>query len=112
LNTAQSARAELAELLLDGRRKRNQPVPPSQLGSALGQNTHERSEICNDYRLLIAAATLFDGFAEIKIKIRFPEGMLRARGDAIDRIEILTPSRGTTHGDAKTAGCYLGKGPL
>src|SRR5262249_39340704 len=31
--------------------------------------------MCNDYRLLTASSTLFDGFSEIKIQIRFSEGM-------------------------------------
>jgi hypothetical protein len=30
--------------------------------------------MCNDYRLLTGAATLFADFSELKIKIRFPEG--------------------------------------
>jgi hypothetical protein len=30
--------------------------------------------MCNDYRLLTASATLFDGFSEIKIPIHFSEG--------------------------------------
>jgi putative SOS response-associated peptidase YedK len=30
--------------------------------------------MCNDYRLLTDAATLFEGFSEIRIKIRFSEG--------------------------------------
>jgi putative SOS response-associated peptidase YedK len=39
--------------------------------------------MCNDYRLLTASATLFDGFSEIKIPIRFSEGNpnLEARED-------------------------------
>jgi putative SOS response-associated peptidase YedK len=39
--------------------------------------------MCNDYRLLTASATLFDGFSEIKIPIRFSEGKpnLEARQD-------------------------------
>ena len=39
--------------------------------------------MCNDYRLLTASATLFDGFSEIKIPIRFSEGKpnLEARED-------------------------------
>jgi putative SOS response-associated peptidase YedK len=66
--------------LLDGRRKRNQPVQ-SQLGSS--QTTHGRSECCNDYRLLTDAATIFEDFSEVKIRIRFPEGKpnLEARED-------------------------------
>jgi putative SOS response-associated peptidase YedK len=39
--------------------------------------------MCNDYRLLTASTTLFDGFSEIKIPIRFSEGKpnLEARED-------------------------------
>jgi putative SOS response-associated peptidase YedK len=36
--------------------------------------TKARAQVCNDYRLLTASATLFDGFSEIKIPIRFSEG--------------------------------------
>ena len=31
--------------------------------------------MCNDYRLEVDAATLIDGFAELEIDIRFPEGL-------------------------------------
>jgi hypothetical protein len=31
--------------------------------------------MCNDYRLEIAGATIIDGFAELEIDIRFPEGL-------------------------------------
>jgi putative SOS response-associated peptidase YedK len=46
--------------------------------------------MCNDYRLLTASATLFDGFSEIKIPIRFSEGKpnLEARED----IKITDPA--------------------
>jgi hypothetical protein len=39
--------------------------------------------MCNDYRLLTNAATLFDDFSQLKIKILFPEGKpnLKARED-------------------------------
>jgi putative SOS response-associated peptidase YedK len=39
--------------------------------------------MCNDYRLLTDAASLFADFSEIKIKIRFSEGKpnLEARDD-------------------------------
>jgi putative SOS response-associated peptidase YedK len=39
--------------------------------------------MCNDYRLLTASSTLFDGFSEIKIPIRFSEGKpnIEARED-------------------------------
>jgi putative SOS response-associated peptidase YedK len=48
----------------------------------LGQNLR-KAQMCNDYRLLTNAATLFDGFSEIKIKIRFSEGKpnIEARED-------------------------------
>ena len=46
--------------------------------------------MCNDYRLLTASATLFDGFSEIRIPIRFSEGKpnLEARED----IKITDPA--------------------
>jgi putative SOS response-associated peptidase YedK len=31
--------------------------------------------VCNDYRLLVEAAALLEGFSELKISIRFPEGV-------------------------------------
>jgi putative SOS response-associated peptidase YedK len=39
--------------------------------------------MCNDYRLLTNAATLFEDFSELETKIRFPEGKpnLEARED-------------------------------
>ena len=39
--------------------------------------------MCNDYRLLTNVATLFDGFSETRIRIRFPEGApnIEARED-------------------------------
>jgi putative SOS response-associated peptidase YedK len=39
--------------------------------------------MCNDYRLLTNAATIFSDFSELKIRIRFPEGKpnLEARED-------------------------------
>lgn len=39
--------------------------------------------MCNDYRLRVEAAALFEDFADLKIKIRFPEGMpnIQARDD-------------------------------
>jgi putative SOS response-associated peptidase YedK len=39
--------------------------------------------MCNDYRLLTDAATIFTDFSELKITIRFPEGKpnLEARKD-------------------------------
>ena len=30
--------------------------------------------MCNDYRLLVDAASIVEGFADLKIKIRFSEG--------------------------------------
>ncbi len=39
--------------------------------------------MCNDYRLIVDAASIFEGFADLKIKIHFSEGTpnIRARDD-------------------------------
>ena len=54
--------------------------------------------MCNDYRLLTATATLFDGFSEIRIKIRFSEGQpnIEAREDIkiTDTAPIVRGDRG------------------
>jgi hypothetical protein len=101
LNTAQSARAELAELLLNGRRKRNRSNSAS---SEQRSNTHGQVRICNDYRLLTDAATIFEDFSLLKIKIRFPEGKpnIEAREDIkiTDAAPIVrTPIVRTIQGD-------------
>jgi putative SOS response-associated peptidase YedK len=59
--------------------------------------------MCNDYRLLTATATLFDGFAEIKIKIRFSEGKpnIEAREDI--KITDTAPIVRATEGESKAA---------
>jgi putative SOS response-associated peptidase YedK len=55
--------------------------------------------MCNDYRLLTASATLFDGFSEIKIPIRFSEGKpnLEAREDI--KITDTAPMVRTVEGE-------------
>jgi putative SOS response-associated peptidase YedK len=59
--------------------------------------------MCNDYRLLTATETLFDGFAEIKIKIRFPEGKpnIEAREDV--KITDTAPIVRANEGEPKAA---------
>jgi putative SOS response-associated peptidase YedK len=55
--------------------------------------------MCNDYRLLTASATLFDGFSEIKIPIRFSESKpnLEAREDI--KITDTAPMVRTVEGE-------------
>jgi putative SOS response-associated peptidase YedK len=58
--------------------------------------------MCNDYRLLIGAATLFEGFSETRIKIRFSEGKpnLEAREDIkiTDVAPIVRAAEGESEG--------------
>jgi hypothetical protein len=51
--------------------------------TALGSEVEENFSMCNDYRLLTAAAAIFEDFSQTKIKIRFSEGKpnLEARED-------------------------------
>jgi putative SOS response-associated peptidase YedK len=58
--------------------------------ASFARGAEECDPMCNDYRLLTASATLFDGFSEIKIPIRFLEGKpnLEARED----IKITDPA--------------------
>jgi len=47
--------------------------------------------MCNDYRLEVDAATLIDGFAELEIDIRFPEGLPNIAARADIRITDTAP---------------------
>ena len=58
--------------------------------------------MCNAYRLVMDAATLFDGFSQTRIKIRFSEGApnIQAREDI--KITDMGPIVRAVEGDADT----------
>jgi hypothetical protein len=66
--------------------------------------------MCNDYRLLTDAASLFADFSEIKIKIRFSEGKpnLEARED----IKITDAASHRAHDRWRAAGRRSRAAPL
>ena len=59
--------------------------------------------MCNDYRLLTDAATIFSDFSELKVKIRFPEGKPNPEAREDIKITDTAPIVRTINGEPKAA---------
>ena len=59
--------------------------------------------MCNDYRLLTDAATIFSDFSELKVKIRFPEGKPNPEAREDIKITDTAPIVRTINGEPQAA---------